>query len=51
MSSTRQLFTEHTLENPFTTVYTVTDDEIIQSTRAGRFTQPKMKNQKSSCAF
>ena len=48
MSSTRQLLTDHTLEDLFTIVYTVTDDYIIQSIRAGRFTLPNMKNQKAS---
>ena len=50
MSSTRQLLTNHTLEDLFTIVYTVTDDYIIQSIRAGRFTLPAMKNQKASYA-
>ena len=48
MSSTRQLLNDHTLEDLFTIVYTVTDDYIIQSIRAGRFTLPVMKNQKAS---
>ena len=48
MSSTRQLLTDHNLEDLFTIVYTVTDDYIIQSIRAGRFTLPVMKNQKAS---
>ena len=52
MSSTRQLLilTDHTLEDLFTIVYTVTDDYIIQSIRAGRFTLPNMKTQKASYA-
>ena len=50
MSSTRQLLTNHTLEDLFTIVYTVTDDYIIQSIRADRFTLPDMKNQKTSYA-
>ena len=50
MSSTRQLLTNHNLEDLFTIVYTVTDDYIIQSIRAGRFTLPNMKNQKASYA-
>jgi hypothetical protein len=48
MSSTRQLLIDHNLEDLFTIVYTVTDDYIAQSIRAGRFTLPEMKNQKAS---
>jgi hypothetical protein len=50
MSSTRQLLNNHNLEDLFTIVYTVTDDYISQSIRAGRFTLPEMKNQKASYA-
>ena len=50
MSSTRQLLTDYNLEDLFTIVYTVTDDYVIQSIRAGRFTLPKMKTQKASYA-
>jgi Transposase DDE domain len=50
MSSTRQLLVDHNLEDLFTIVYTVTDDYITQSIRAGRFTLPDMKNQKASYA-
>ena len=50
MSSTRQLLADHNLEDLFTIVYTVTDDYIIQSIRADRFTLPDMKNQKTSYA-
>jgi Transposase DDE domain len=50
MSSTRQLLINHNLEDLFVTVYTVTDDYINQSIRAGRFTLPEMKNQKASYA-
>ena len=50
MSSTRQLLTNHNPADLFTIVYTVTDDYIIQSIRAGRFTLPTMKNQKASYA-
>ena len=50
MSSTRQLLTNHNPADLFTIVYTVTDDYIIQSIRAGSFTLPKIKNQKASYA-
>lgn len=50
MSSTRQLLIDHNLEDLFTIIYTVTDDYITQSVEAGRFTLPKIKNQKASYA-
>lgn len=50
MSSTRQLLIDHSLKDLLTIVYTVTDDYISQSIRAGRFTLPEMKNQKASYA-
>jgi hypothetical protein len=50
MSSTRQLLADHNREDLFTIVYTVTDDYISQSIRAGGFTLPEMKNQKASYA-
>lgn len=50
MSSTRRLLTDHTLEELFAIVYTVTDDFITQSIRAGRFSLPESKTQKASDA-
>lgn len=50
MSSTRQLLTDHTLEDLFTTIYTVTDDYIKQSIQAGRFSLPENTTQKASYA-
>jgi hypothetical protein len=50
MSSTLQLLKQHTIQDLFTIVYTVTDDYLKQSLEANRFILPKSDSQKASYA-